>query len=234
MLSKWIVAMWLGIFCVLSACGWTLAVEQTDVVSPTKQSADDPPADKEGFIALVSDSGLDGWEGKFEWFRNENGTIIAGRLDQKIPRNEFLCTQKVYGDFDLRLEAKLVGEGDNAGIQFRTTRIPNNHEVSGYQADMGTAWNRAVWGSLYDESRRNKMLELPEAEVVQRAYRPDNWNTFRILCQGNRIQIWLNDILTVDYLEEDEKIDKKGIIGLQIHSGPPAEAHYRHIRIKEL
>jgi hypothetical protein len=226
--------MWLVIFSGLSASDSAMAIAQTDVVSPTNQNADETLVDKEGFTALVSDSGFDGWEGKLEWFRNENGTIIAGRLDQKIPRNEFLCTQKVYGDFDLRLEAKLVGEGDNAGIQFRTTRIPNNHEVSGYQADMGTAWNRAVWGALYDESRRNKMLELPKAEVVQRAYRPDNWNTFRILCQGNRIQIWLNDILTVDYLEADEKIDKKGIIGLQIHSGLPAEAHYRHIRIKEL
>ncbi len=58
-----------------------------------------------------------------------------------MPRNEFLCTKKTYGNFELRLEAKLVGKGDNAGIQFRTRRIPNHHEVSGYQADMGMLGN---------------------------------------------------------------------------------------------
>ena len=60
-----------------------------------------------------------------------------------------------YGDFELRLKFKLLGgDGANAGVQFRTKRIPNHHEVTGYQADMGAGW----WGALYDESRRNKML----------------------------------------------------------------------------
>ncbi|MEJ7708941.1 MAG: hypothetical protein WKF84_03590 [Pyrinomonadaceae bacterium] len=42
-------------------------------------------------------------------------------------------------------------------MQFRSQRIPNNHEVIGYQADLGDGW----WGSLYDESRRNKTSPNP-------------------------------------------------------------------------
>src|SRR6056297_872518 len=76
---------------------------------------------------------LAGWEGSPHWFRVEGDAIVAGRLDQPIPHNEFLCTEKSYGDFELRLEAKLVGDGNNAGIQFRSRRIPNSSEVSGYQ-----------------------------------------------------------------------------------------------------
>ncbi len=60
--------------------------------------------------------------------------------------------------FELRLQAKLVGDGKNAGIQFRSQRIPNHHEVIGYQCDMGEMGNRSIWGSIYDESRRKKFI----------------------------------------------------------------------------
>jgi hypothetical protein len=54
---------------------------------------------------------------------------------------------------------KLVGtEGFvNGGVQFRSQRVPNHFEVSGYQADLGEGY----WGALYDESRRNKVLVMP-------------------------------------------------------------------------
>ncbi len=95
---------------------------------------------------------------EFGILRIEDGAIVAGNLKSDIPHNEFLCTKKPYSDFELRLEAKLRGVGDNAGVQFRTKRLPNTTEVSGYQCDVGTAWNRSVWACLYDESRRNKLL----------------------------------------------------------------------------
>lgn len=44
---------------------------------------------------------------------------------------------------------RLGGDKANAGVQFRTARIPNDHEVIGYHADMG----RGGWGALYDDSR---------------------------------------------------------------------------------
>lgn len=197
--------------------------------------AEDKQADDEkGFQPLMEENSLAGWEGDQDWFRLEDGVVIAGSLEKEIPHNFFLCTTKEFEDFELRLEAKLVGKGDNAGIQFRTKKIEGSHEVSGYQADMGMAWNRPVWGALYDESRRNKMLVDPLAELVNKALRKDDWNEFRIRCEGKRIQIWLNGVQTVDYLEEDEGIAQRGIIALQIHGGAPAEASYRNVRIKTL
>ena len=59
-------------------------------------------------------------------FRIQDGAIVGGPLERRVARNEFLCTTKTYGDFELRLKVKLLGrEGANAGIQFRTRRIPN-------------------------------------------------------------------------------------------------------------
>src|SRR5687767_2988283 len=83
---------------------------------------------------------LAGWEGDTaKTWRVEDGAIVGGSLDAVVPRNEFLCTTKTYGDFQLKVKFKLVGERAkmNAGVQFRTKRIPNHHEVVGYQADIG-------------------------------------------------------------------------------------------------
>jgi hypothetical protein len=111
-------------------------------------------------VSLFDGKTLNGWEGDTEkaW-KVEDGTITAGSLETTVPRNEFLCTTKTYENFELKVTFKLTGDKAkaNAGIQFRTKRIPKHHEVSGYQADMGQDY----WGALYDESRRNKVLAKP-------------------------------------------------------------------------
>lgn len=183
-------------------------------------------------ISLFDGKTLRGWEGNLDWFRVEDGAIVAGNLKKTIPRNEFLCTTKAYGDFELRLKVKLLGDPAhaNAGIQIRSRRIPNHNEMIGYQADMGQHY----WGCLYDESRRNKILAQPAAEVLKKALKPGDWNQYVIRCEGRRVQLWLNGVQTVDYTEPDESIEQTGLIGLQIHSGPASEAWYKDIEIVEI
>jgi hypothetical protein len=172
-----------------------------------------------------------GWEGDLTIFRIQDGAIVGGTLERKIARNEFLCTTKTHGDFELRLKFKLLGgEGANAGIQFRTRRIPNHHEVSGYQADMGTGY----WGALYDESRRNKILKGPDQEKMKSVIKLDAWNDYVIRAEGRRIQLWINGVQTVEYVEEDPKIETTGVICVQIHGGPPTEAWYKDITLLDL
>ena len=183
-----------------------------------------------GFEALFDGKTFDGWEGNLEIFRIEGDAIVGGSLTEPVEHNDFLCTEQAYGDFELRLQVKLLGEQANAGIQFRTKRIPDHYEVSGYQADMGQQY----WGCLYDESRRNKVLAGIEKEQAAELVRAGQWNDYIIRCQGDRIQPWLNGTLTVDYTETDAAIERTGIIALQIHGGPPSEAWYRNIRIKTL
>jgi len=176
---------------------------------------------------------LAGWEGdtKNTW-RVEDGSIVGGSLEKEVPRNEFLCTTKTFGDFELKVKFKLLGDRAkaNAGIQFRTKRIPNHHEVSGYQADVGQHY----WGALYDEFRRNKILAQPDKGLIDKLVNHDDWNEYVIRCEGPRIRLWLNGTLTVDYTEKDDKIERSGIIGLQIHGGAKAKAFYKDIRIEEL
>jgi hypothetical protein len=172
-----------------------------------------------------------GWEGDQKIFRIENGAIVGGSLRDKVVRNEFLCTTTTYGDFELRLKVKLLGgDAANAGIQFRTKRIPNHHEVTGYQADAGKGW----WGALYDESRRNKVLQGPDQAKMNDVVKADDWNDYVIRAEGKHIQLWLNGVQTVDYTEEDAGIEATGVIAVQIHAGPPSEAWYKDITIVDL
>ena len=182
-------------------------------------------------VAMFDGKTFTGWEGDLTIFRIQDRAIVGGTLARRIARNEFLCTTKPYGDFELRLKFKLLGgEGANAGIQFRTKRIPNHHEVSGYQADMGTGY----WGALYDESRRNKVLKGPEQEKMKSVIKVDDWNDYRIRAEGQRIQLWINGLQTVDYVEEDPTIETTGVICVQIHGGPPTEAWYKDITLLDL
>jgi len=150
-------------FCLVAMCA-VAAFLSVNFVSGEIAAA--PPGAANGGPArqpqkLFDGRTLNGWEGNLEIFRVQDGAIVGGTLKQKIDHNWFLCTTKEYGDFELRLKCKLIGEGANAGIQFRTRRIPNHHEVIGYQADMGQQW----WGKLYDESRRRRVLAGPGAQA---------------------------------------------------------------------
>lgn len=188
----------------------------------------------DGFVPLFDGKTLAGWEGNEKMFRVRDGAIVAGSLDEKIAHNEFLCTREEYGDFELRLEARLVGKGDNAGVQFRSRRMPDHYEVIGYQCDIGQMGQTPIWGWLYDESRRKKFLVEADSEKLGKDVKPEDWNELTIRCQGPRVQIWVNGRQTVDYTEPVDTIARSGLIGLQIHGGEPAEASYRKIRIKKL
>lgn len=159
----------------------------------------------------------------------KDGAIVGGSLEKKVPHNTFITTEKRYKDFELTLQVKVVGKKPNAGIQIRSERIKDHHEMIGYQADVGPGW----WGKLYDESRRRKVMgDWVSKEAAQAA--KEGWNDYKIRCEGKRIRLWINDILTCDYTEQDESISLEGYIALQAHSGPPFEASYRKVVIKEL
>ena len=80
-----------------------------------------------GFVPIFDGKTFSGWEGDIQnSFRIQEGAIVGGNLRNRIPQNEFLATLKRYTDFELRLQVKLLGEGANAGIQFRTERIPDH------------------------------------------------------------------------------------------------------------
>ena len=206
------------------------------------------PEERERFAAIIPQfekqfpertlfNGKDftGWEMIADVFRIEDGAIVGGNFEKGVDRNQFLTTTERFGDFYLRLECKIIDAPENvrkdgnAGIQIRSERIPNSHEMIGYQADMTS--DGSYWGHLYDESRRRRMLQTPDPELVKKIWKPNDWNRYEILCQGRTVRLFLNGVETVNYTETDETLAQTGLIGLQIHSGGPARSYYRNIFI---
>ena len=191
--------------------------------------------EKEGFRSLFDGKSLAGWEGKPDFFRVEDSCIVAGHLVRRIPQNEFLVTEQSWENCEFIFEARLLGPGSNAGVQFWSQRLPGSNEMIGYQCDIGAFKKGLLWGWLYDESRRNHFLTSASQDKMQECVTPKGeWNKLRVKAYTPRIQIWLNEHLISGFEEMDASISQSGHIGLQIHSGPPLECWFREIKIRKL
>jgi poly(3-hydroxybutyrate) depolymerase/prenyltransferase beta subunit len=180
-----------------------------------------------GFKPLFNGKDLAGWEGDTALWSARDGMIV-GR-SPGLKHNDFLATEKSYGDFILKLSFRLIGpDGSNSGVQFRSVRIPG-HEMSGYQADIGQNY----WGCLYDESRRNKILEQAKPDALK-ALRKSDWNQYEVRAMGSRIVLRLNGVTSVDYKETDPTVARDGKIALQIHAGGPMEIQFKDVLIQTL
>ena len=184
------------------------------------------------WVNLFNGKDLTGWKqvnGKAP-YTVENGELV-GTSVANTP-NSFLITEKTYGDFILELQFK-IAPGINSGIQFRSEQRPEDGRVNGYQMEVDHS--PRLWsGAIYDESRRGWLYGLDVNPKAQTAYRPGEWNTYRIECIGNHIRTWVNTVPTVDLFDE---MTPRGFIGLQVHSLYKVEdvgkqARWRNIRIQ--
>jgi putative membrane-bound dehydrogenase-like protein len=162
---------------------------------------------------------LTGWSGDPKLWKVENGEIVG--KSPGIKRNEFLKSQMVADNFRLKIKVKLVPNKENSGIQFRSEALPDG-EMKGPQADVGAGW----WGKLYEESGRG-LLSQKSGEAFVKV---DDWNEYEILAVGSKVRTWINGKLCVDL--DDPKISRRGIFGLQIHSGGPMEVRFKDLRLE--
>lgn len=185
-------------------------------------------------VTLFDGRSFDGWNGDTTHvWRIEDGAITAGDHTRAATRNEFLATDREFTDFELRYEYRIDPVSNpNAGVQFRSRRIADHHEVIGYQADIGPG----ITGALYDESRRGKFLAMPDRTLQEHALSRarDGWNACVIRCEGPQIRVTVNGMCTVDYTEPDAAIPRQGMIALQIHGGMVGTIRYRNISLVTL
>jgi poly(3-hydroxybutyrate) depolymerase/prenyltransferase beta subunit len=179
-----------------------------------------------GFVPLFNGKDLTGWEGDSTLWSARDGLLVGD--SSGIKQNNFLATDGSYGDFILKFSVRLANDSGNSGVQFRSVRVPG-HEMSGYQADIGPGY----WGSLYDESRRNRVLAPAAAKALEALHKGD-WNHYVIRCMGNEITLSLNGVESVKYKETDANIAREGRIAVQIHAGGPMKVEFKDIYIQPL
>lgn len=193
------------------------------------------PTARAGGEPLFDGKTLTGWDYDPAVWRVEKGIMTGGSLTEKIKENYFICTNRSFQNFDLRLKIKCSGDPAtgliNSGIQIRSLRVPGGNHMSGYQVDCGKGW----FGKIYDEFRRNKVIAEPvDAAALDKAVDVYGWNEYRIRADGPRIQVWINGVAAVDYTETDPNIALDGQIGPQVHSGGACLVEVKDITLEEL
>jgi hypothetical protein len=182
---------------------------------------------EDGFKPLFNGKDLTGWvqpaKGSGATFTVEDGAIV-GRTNGKLKKNEFLVTDKAYGEFTLKAKVKI--RNGNSGIQIRSTRSDNG-TVAGPQADVADGY----WGLLYEERMRGILERYPK-EKADALVKKNDWNDFEITFKGQQLVIKINGTTVID--RTDEKFAKSGIIALQVHVGPEMEVRYKDLEIKTL
>ncbi|WP_080057964.1 3-keto-disaccharide hydrolase [Spirosoma aerolatum] len=185
-------------------------------------------------VSLFDGKTLNGWKtvdpAQASWWSVKDSVIHSGDGVNKIPENTYLHTLKEYGDFEFRCLFRLYGDPKtgmiNSGIQYRS--IIEGTKIIGYQADIGNGY----WGDLYDEHRREKLVG-GDLRTLKHILKEDGWNSYIIRCKGNHHELYINGVKTCDYIEQDSKIPKKGVIAVQIHSGGVAQVEFRDLTINE-
>ncbi|MDZ4778936.1 MAG: PVC-type heme-binding CxxCH protein [Planctomycetia bacterium] len=171
--------------------------------------------------AIFNGKDLTGWTGDTSVWSVEDGEIV-GRTEG-LEHNTFLVSEIAPADFRLSLEMKLTPNEANSGVQIRSKALPDG-EMLGYQADAGAGW----WGKLYEESGRALLWDKPGEQHVK----PNEWNKYEIVAVGSRVRTWINGQLCVDL--DDPQGARRGVIGLQVHSGGKTEARFRNLKLELL
>ncbi|WP_406700519.1 DUF1080 domain-containing protein [Singulisphaera sp. Ch08] len=211
----------------------------------TSGRADEPSNEK--WVDLFNGKSLAGWvqQGGKANYQVDNGEIVG----TTVPKtgNSFLCTTSYHANFILELEFK-VQDGLNSGIQIRSHCNDVNQElkvgdkvlkipagrVHGYQVEIDPE-PRAWTGGIYDEARRGWLNNLEQNEPARKAFKHNEWNTFRIEAKGDSIKTWLNGVPAADLTDS---MTPTGFIALQVHGvgdkTETMEVRWRNIRIQDL
>ena len=191
--------------------------------------------------SLFDGKTLEGWTQKngTATYRVEDGTIV-GKTSEGSP-NSFLCTDKTYGDFELEFEVR-VDDPLNSGVQIRskTADGTNAGRVNGPQVEIeASGANGAEAGYVYGEATGRGWLTPEERLKPHKHFKDGEWNKYRVVAKGPRIQTWINGEMIEDLTDEEiYKTHPRGFIGLQVHGigreQGPYEVAWRNLRIKVL
>ena len=200
--------------------------------------------DAAGWRSLFDGKTIEGWEVKsgIATYRVEDGAIV-GKTEEGSP-NSFLCTKEQFADFELTFEVLLDNNELNSGVQIRSQLKGELHggRVNGPQVEIEASPGQS--GFIYGEAAGGWLSKEPESKdpkvSTHSHFKNGEWNKYRILAVGPRIQVWINDQAVAD-LTTDEKFHQtyaKGILGLQVHGigkkAGPFQVRWRNIKIREI
>ena len=212
-----------------------------------------------GFAPIFDGKTLAGWDGDPQYWRVENGCLVGEITPATIiKRNTFIIWRGgAPSDFELKVEYRISAEG-NSGVNYRSVQLTDAPwSLAGYQADIdGSDRNKPPLrhtGQNYEErgrtflARRGEMVRvdataqpkviasLGDSEAMNAFIKNDDWNEYHLVARGNILTHILNGrVVTV--VDDDDPKNRRfdGLIGVQVHVGPPMKVEFRNFRLKPL
>lgn len=224
--------------------------------SAAAKPATEPDA---GFVSIFDGKSLVGWDGDPTYWRVENSCLVGEITPATIvKRNTFVIWRGGSpADFELKLEYRISDQG-NSGVNYRSVELTDaKWSLAGYQADIdGPGKNRAGvrhTGQNYEErgrtflARRGEVIRVdPGAKLatvgsvgdtneLAKHIKEGDWNEYHLIARGHVLTHILNGKVMSVVIDDDAKNRRAdGLIGVQVHVGPPMKVEYRNIRLKTL
>ncbi|MGH9940450.1 MAG: 3-keto-disaccharide hydrolase [Blastocatellia bacterium] len=208
--------------------------------------------DHTGFEAIFDGKTLKGWDGDSAFWRVENDVIIGeSAAERPLKANTFLIWRGGQPkDFELKLEYRI--NSTNSGVQYRSVELPEVGKwvLKGYQADID--FQNTYTGQLYEErgrgflalrgqmthlqqGKKRMIADLRGGDELKSLIKVNDWNQLHIIARGNALTHILNGHLMAAAIDDDAANRAMGgLIGFQMHVGPPMKVEYRNIWLKNL
>jgi len=215
------------------------------------------PGDHAGFESIFDGTSMKNWDGDPAFWKVEAGALVGQSTPANaVKQNTFLIWRGGEPkNFELKVEYRL--DSTNSGIQIRSVQLPAGGDIGkwvmkGYQADIDFA--NQFTGQIYEERGRGFLAMRGQATFIPNDGPPRvignlqqtpnelkaliksaDWNQVHLIARGSTIVQILNGAVTSMIVDEDQKNRQLGgLIGFQMHVGPPMTVEFRNIWLKSL
>lgn len=211
------------------------------------------PHDETGFESIFDGKTLTGWEGDPKYWRVENDCLVGEVTPETLlKQNSFVIWRGgTTRDFELKVEYRISSKG-NSGINYRSEEIAGQpYAMRGYQADIDGA--QRYTGQNYEEKGRTFLAlrgdisridadgkariigSVGDKAALAATVKNEDWNEYHLIARGNVLTHLLNGRVMSVVIDDDSARRKfDGLLGVQVHVGPPMKVEYRHFRLKRL
>lgn len=208
--------------------------------------------DRAGFESIFDGQSLNGWDGDTNFWSVKDGLLVGETTKENpLKQNTFIIWRGGSpADFELKLDYRM--SATNSGVQYRSVEMPDVGKwvLKGYQADID--YTNMFTGQLYEERGRGFLAlrgqatqvaegkkaraigEIKNGDDAKGIIKINDWNTLHIIAQGNTLVHVLNGQVTALVVDDDPKARAmSGLLGFQLHVGPPMKIEFRNIALKK-
>ncbi len=134
------------------------------------------------------------------------------------------------------IDGRRMWTGQNYEERKRTTLAYRGEKVT-VKPYTGDASPEAIRANVTRNAWTGRTVtgSLGTSDSLKTLVKPNDWNSFHLVVRGNKMQHYINDVLMSEVIDEDTVNGKsKGLLGVQVHVGPPMKVQYRNLMLKTL